>query len=91
MKIDPSDGCLPDEIAIQVQGVPGGFCSPKCKSGACPRDIPAGATAHSQCILKAASGEEYCALTCFPKDSCGDSRATCKPVQGGFGLCTYNS
>ena len=27
---DPAAGCMTDEVAIQIQGVNGDFCSPKC-------------------------------------------------------------
>lgn len=91
MEIDPFDGCLPDETGIRIQGIEGGICSAKCKFGTCPKDVPSGSTAHPQCALQSPTGEQYCALICLPGDSCGDSRASCKPVQGGIGICTYDS
>merc|ERR1712100_329623 len=45
---DPAGGCESDEKAVQVQGVPGDFCSPSCTSGSCPADVPAGDTARPQ-------------------------------------------
>merc|ERR1711981_1482372 len=42
---DPKTGCEKDEQAVQVLGVPGDFCSPKCSSsGSCPTDLPSGDT-----------------------------------------------
>merc|ERR1719498_2110579 len=63
---DPKGGCESDEQAVQVQGVPGDFCSPKCKAGACPTDMPSGDTAKPTCALKTPTGDQYCALICTP-------------------------
>merc|ERR1711937_167499 len=90
---DPKpNGCLSDEQAIQIQGVSGDFCTPKCTGilkMSCPQDLPDGVTAKPQCALKDQSGNKYCALICTPgaNDSCG--KATCKSIQG-TGICTYD-
>jgi len=98
---DPKDGCLTDEVEISIQGVAGDVCSPGCSLlKACPTDLPAGVTAGPQCALQdASSGKSYCALICSPtaeiKDQkaadaqCG-TNASCKSVQMGVGLCTYD-
>merc|ERR1711981_1120280 len=87
-------GCQSDEIAIQIQGISGDFCSPKCTGvfkTKCPTDVPAGVTAEPECALKDTSDDKYCALICDPSDvndaTCG--KATCKPIQG-TGICTYD-
>merc|ERR1711871_1480440 len=93
---DPKGGCESDEQAVQVQGVSGDFCSPKCKAGACPTDIPSGDTAKPTCALKTPTGDQYCALICTPSvlttnganGECGTG--TCQAIQG-VGLCTYAS
>lgn len=95
---DPTNGCESDEQAVQVQGVAGDFCSPKCTNGKCPTDVPAGATAKPQCALQDPSGNKYCALICSPSlpianqmvadAQCGIN-ASCKPISG-VGLCTYD-
>merc|ERR1712196_482197 len=90
---DPKpNGCLPDEQAVQIQGLSGDFCTPKCTGilkMSCPQDLPDGVTAKPQCALKDQSGNKYCALICTPgaNDSCG--KATCKSIQG-TGICTYD-
>merc|ERR1719199_957714 len=95
---DPASGFMSDEEAVQVKGVPGDFCSPDCKSQACPTDVPSGVTAHPQCALKTTTGDKRCALLCSPSTDeaslrAGDAQcgsATCQPIQG-VGLCTYSS
>uniref|UniRef100_A0A7S2G203 Peptidase C1A papain C-terminal domain-containing protein n=1 Tax=Haptolina brevifila TaxID=156173 RepID=A0A7S2G203_9EUKA len=98
---DPSVGCLSDEIEITIQGVTGDFCTPKCGFfKPCPSDVPTGVTAQPQCALQdSSSGSKYCALICSPSlpivnqkaadDQCG-TNASCKSVQTGVGLCTYD-
>merc|ERR1711959_321090 len=98
---DPKpNGCQADEQAIQIQGVKGDFCTPKCTGifkTKCPTDVPAGVTAKPQCALKDTSGNKYCALICSPSTDeaslrAGDAacgKATCKAIQG-VGLCTYD-
>jgi len=98
---DPSGGCQTDEVAIQIQGVGGDFCSPKCGLfKPCPTDVPEGVTAEPQCALKdSASKHKYCALICSPSlpildqkaadSQCGEN-ASCKGAGVGVGLCTYD-
>merc|ERR1711918_78831 len=97
---DPKpNGCLDDEVAIQIQGVSGDFCTPRCTGlfQQCPTDVPSGVTAKPQCALKDSSGIKYCALICSPSTDeaslrAGDAqcgKATCKAIQG-VGLCTYD-
>ena len=90
---DPKTGCESDEQAVQVQGLSGDFCSPACKSGSCPTDVPSGDTAKPQCALQTPTGDKYCALICEPSalsanganGECGTG--TCQSIQG-VGLCT---
>merc|ERR1712022_91658 len=98
---DPKpNGCLSDEQSIQIQGISGDFCTPKCTGilkTKCPTDVPTGVTAKPQCALRDQSGNKYCALICSPSTDeaslrAGDSAcgtATCKSIQG-VGLCTYD-
>ena len=94
---DPADGCLKDETAVQVQGLGGDFCTPPCTGplkSTCPTDVPKGVTAAPECALQdQGSGQGYCALVCIPgghsgANQCG--KATCKNVQLGIGICTYD-
>merc|ERR1711975_17313 len=89
---DPKDGCRSDEVSIQIQGVQGAVCSPKCTMGIfCPSDVPAGVTAKPQCALQdSSSGSKYCALICAPGNDaqCG-TNASCKSIQS-VGICTYD-
>jgi hypothetical protein len=89
---DPKDGCGSDEVDITVQGIQGAVCAPKCTSGSCPSDVPAGVTAAPQCALQdSSSGDKYCALICSPSSNdaqCG-TNASCKSISG-TGLCTYD-
>merc|ERR1711998_427487 len=98
---DPKpDGCMTDEVGIQIQGISGDFCTPKCTGilkMSCPADVPAGVTAKPQCALRSTGGDKFCALICSPSTDAeslkaGDAMcgtATCKPIQG-LGLCTYD-
>ena len=99
---DPKGGCRSDELEVTIQGVQGDFCTPKCGLfKPCPTDIPAGVTAKPQCALQDASqpNNKYCALICSPSlpiwdqkaadDQCG-TNASCKPLQLGIGICTYD-
>merc|ERR1712178_543999 len=98
---DPKpNGCLSDEQGIQIQGLSGDFCSPKCTGllkNKCPTDVPSGVTATPQCALKDTSGNKYCALICSASTDeeslrAGDAacgKATCKAIQG-VGVCTYD-
>jgi len=98
---DPKDGCATDETEITIKGVKGDFCSPKCKLfKPCPTDKPAGVLALPQCALQdASSGDKYCALICAPTlpildqkaadMQCGKN-ASCKALEMGLGVCTYD-
>merc|ERR1711988_1061333 len=91
---DPKTGCESDEQSVQVQGVPGDFCSPACKGSSCPTDMPQGDTATPTCALQTPTGAKYCALICTPSafasnganGECGTG--TCQSIQG-TGICTY--
>ena len=89
-------------MAIQIQGIDGDFCSPKCSLfRSCPTDVPQGVTATPTCALKSASSKfsKFCALICSPSlpildqtaadAQCGEN-ASCKGVQAGIGICTYD-
>ena len=98
---DPKDGCRPDETQTRIQGVAGGLCTPRCTLFTpCPTDTPPGVTAQPQCALEdARSLQKYCALLCSTTlpilyqrgadAQCGE-KASCKAVQAGVGLCTYD-
>lgn len=95
---DPNAGpCQTGELAVQIEGIQGKFCSPSCSSSSpCPTDVPTGTTAAPECVLEAAgsSSPTNCALICNPsanpsQNGCPD-KATCKPIQT-VGICTYDS
>ena len=81
---DPAGGCMADEEAVQVTGLPGSFCSPDCAKTACPTDMPAGDTAQPQCALKGSTGvDKKCALMCTQgMDDAQCGTGSCQPVQG---------
>jgi len=98
---DPKNGCMSDESEISIQGVTGDFCAPKCGLfKKCPTDVPTGVTAAPQCALSdSATKQKYCALICSPTAFIADQKAadaqcgtnaSCKSVQAGIGLCTYD-
>merc|ERR1719310_781386 len=81
--------CRSDEVDVQVQGLTGATCSPKCSGTTCPTDVPAGTTAKPQCVLQDSStGDKYCALTCFI-GGC-PTGSTCRH-SGIVGLCMYDT
>jgi len=87
--------CMTDEVDISIQNVQGSVCAPACSLfKACPTDLPKGVTANPQCALEDAStNKKYCALICNPSEDdaqCG-AKASCKSVQAGIGICTYDS
>merc|ERR1719473_2499904 len=68
--------CMADEVDISIQNVQGSVCAPACSLfKPCPSDIPTGVTAQPQCALEDAQ--------------CG-AKASCKNVQAGIGICTYD-
>jgi len=92
---DPKpSGCQSDELAVQVTGLDGDFCSPYCSVfKPCPKDIPTGSTARPECVLETqgSSSPTNCALICTPgttPDQC-PTGATCKAIQT-IGVCTYD-
>lgn len=90
---DPKGGCMADEQSVQIQGVQGDVCTPSCSLfKKCPTDVPSGVTVTPQCALQDASThKKYCALICKPSaDDTQCGAATCKEVQAGLGICTYN-
>ena len=98
---DPKDGCRPDEAQTTIQGVAGDLCTPRCSLFTpCPTDTPPGVAAQPQCALEdARSLQKFCALLCSTSlpildqraadAQCGE-KASCKAVQAGIGLCTYD-
>lgn len=90
---NPANGCESDEEAVQVQGISGDFCSPKCSSTTpCPTDVPAGTTVKPQCALQVqgASAPSMCALICSPLKKTGcPTGASCAKINFFEGLCTY--
>jgi len=93
---DPNAGpCQDGETAVQITGVQGSFCSPKCEVlRICPKDVPPGTTAKPECVLETSGSSKptQCALICDPSEldgGCPD-KASCKSISG-TGLCTYDS
>jgi hypothetical protein len=87
--------CQTGEEDVQIQGVAGMFCSPKCAflTGHCPSDVPPGVTARPTCALQG-MGAKYCALVCNSSglaSQCGRD-ASCKQVDNaGVYICTYDA
>merc|ERR1719409_1028292 len=95
---DPAGGCMSDEEPVQIQGISGDMCTPKCTGTTCPSDVPSGVTATPTCALQTTSGDKYCALLCSPSTDeeslrAGDAQcgtnASCKAISG-VGICTYD-
>merc|ERR1719305_124264 len=86
---DPNAGpCKSGEEAVQITGIQGSFCSPKCTGvivKECPKNVPAGTTAQPNCVLETAGSSKptQCALICDPSgsDKC-PAKASCKSIQG---------
>lgn len=83
--------CRSDEMAVQIQGVDGAVCSPKCTGQTCPTDTPTGTKDSPSCCLQdQQSGEKYCALECGI-GGCQPG-ASCKHPSGSLiGICVYPS
>jgi len=86
--------CPEGDENVQIQGVDGSFCSPKCgDDGSCPTDVPSGVTGKPECLLQDQSGDKFCAVACVPllsdlKNECGSG--TCQSVESVIlGICTY--
>ena len=87
--------CLATEMKVQIQGVPGDFCSPSCSvASPCPEDPYRGATARGMCVLQTPGSDKpnRCALVCNPRDDAPNGGcpkgASCRPV-AQVGICTY--
>ena len=87
--------CLATEMKVQIQGVPGDFCSPSCSvASPCPKDPYRGATARGMCVLQTPGSDKpnRCALVCNPRDDAPNGGcpkgASCRPV-AQVGICTY--
>mmetsp|Transcript_120340 Transcript_120340/g.236501 ORF Transcript_120340/g.236501 Transcript_120340/m.236501 type:complete len:459 (+) Transcript_120340:66-1442(+) len=80
--------CNDDEVTVQVQGMEGVMCSPKCQDAACPVDVPPGTTATPQCALQDQSGDKYCALACT-EGGCPEG-ARCQ-LLGTSGICMFDA
>jgi len=91
---DPSSGCQSDEVRTSIQGVSGAICAPMCStSQPCPTDVPKGVTVSPSCALKdSTTSSQFCALLCIPDKSDGQcgKHASCKRIQAGVGICTYD-
>jgi len=94
---DPNAGpCADGEQAVQITGIQGSFCSPKCEGlfvKKCPA-YPGSITAQPKCVLETAGSQKptQCALICDPSaadDAC-PAKASCKAIQT-TGLCTYDN
>eukprot|EP00566_Odontella_aurita_P026274 CAMPEP_0113533780 /NCGR_PEP_ID=MMETSP0015_2-20120614/4799_1 /TAXON_ID=2838 /ORGANISM="Odontella" /LENGTH=174 /DNA_ID=CAMNT_0000432879 /DNA_START=57 /DNA_END=582 /DNA_ORIENTATION=- /assembly_acc=CAM_ASM_000160 len=85
---DPTKGgCLKDEHAFKINGIPGGICSSKCTAfHPCPTDVPEGVTAQPMCALKSPTGEMYCALICSPKEEGQPLRASSSPAEANVAM-----
>lgn len=94
---DPAKGpCLPNEKAVQINGINGKYCAPSCSTSApCPA-VPAPATAAAQCVVSDPNPPpSLCAVICVPGADflkAGDggcmTGASCQAIQG-TGVCTY--
>merc|ERR1712188_28322 len=95
---DPNNGgCRSDEEAVQIEGIAGSFCSPKCENlivvKECTKDVPPGTTAKPECVLETSgsSTPTQCALICNPADESDGcpQNASCTAISG-TGICTYD-
>merc|ERR1719182_697710 len=88
--------CKSSEEAVQIQGVAGRYCAPKCSSSSpCSTNYPSGVSGATkgECVVESpgSGSPDLCALICDPSSSSGcPDKASCKPIQG-LGLCTYDS
>lgn len=87
--------CHADEILIQIEGVPGISCEPRCTTADMDCNYPTPPSMDSsvtqQCALQSPDGGDFCALICNPfdeDDGCPDG-ASCRTVLT-TGICTYD-
>jgi hypothetical protein len=92
---NPQTGqCEAREVRVQIQNIPGDFCSPSCSvASPCPEDTYKGATARGMCVLQTPGAEKpnRCALVCNPRDPANGGcpkGSECHPV-AQVGICTY--
>eukprot|EP00494_Astrolonche_serrata_P025253 UN25514 len=86
---NPNDGCDDGDEPIQIEGLAGKMCTPKCQGflKTCPAAPSSWTGASARCALQTSGGEKYCALECSPgQNGCGP--ATCEAIQG-IGICMY--
>jgi len=85
----PRNGCLGDEMHMQVPGLHGTFCSAACDlSGNCPTDVGHGVTGTPTCNVPSPTGEKRCSLHCTPwLGQCGKG-GTCQSMNM-VGVCTF--
>jgi hypothetical protein len=84
--------CTGQETAVQITGVTGSFCSPKCVQNQCPKGNST-FTAKPSCVLETqgSSKPTQCALICTPGENAAcPEGASCQSIQGE-GICTYPS
>jgi hypothetical protein len=94
---DPNAGpCREGETAVQIPGLTGSFCSPRCGLfRSCSKDVPAGTWAKPECALETVgTSPTRCALICTPSaldagDAGCPTNASCKAI-GSSGICTYD-
>ena len=94
---DPNTGrCAAGEKPVQITGIQGSFCSPKCTGiliKKCPA-FPGSITAKPQCVLETAGSQKpsQCALICDPSAGAGEcpDKASCKATTHS-GICTYDT
>lgn len=83
--------CGADEVQGEVQDASGFICAPPCAPNtyACPGDLPSGATAQPQCMLKDVDQKSFCGLLCQVDAQC-PSGARCKALNTvEVGICLY--
>lgn len=83
--------CAIDEVRGEIQDSSGFVCAPRCAESSynCPVDLPSGATAQPQCMLKDVDQASFCGLLCQVDGQC-PSGARCKTLkQAELGVCIY--
>jgi len=92
--MENNNSCNSAELLIQIQGIPGIVCVPRCADVACNWPTPPtmnNVTVHQECALEASDGSSFCALICNPyRDGC-PAKASCQKIFGtADGICTYD-